>query len=121
MWFLTWLNQHFYEVLILLYLAWNHRAVVLTPLKGGNGIVQMAELGQMIILIMTALSAKAEAERDHEWQVYPDSYWYALLGAVILIAGLKGGKDLIATFKGTGNHLNEVKGKGSTLVEEHVT
>lgn len=92
----TWLTEHFYECLILAVLAWYHRTLIMVPIRGGNGVVQMAELAQAIILTVFIFSVKAEIEREHEWSVFESAYWYALLGTVIMIAGFKGvGKSLI--------------------------
>lgn len=92
--FVDWISEHFYEVLILYLFVRYNRKLVFLPLAGGNGHVQLDELAKGVILGAFALSAKAEASRVQQWQIFPDSYWYALLGAVILIAGLKQGAEL---------------------------
>lgn len=120
--FFNWLADHFYEVVILLYLTWYHKTVVLTPLKGGNGVLQWNEVSQGVILVIFVFSVKAEIERTHQWPVFSDAYWFTLLGSVILIAGLKGGKDLIATFKNGGSSGHKVSGENSIgAVKNEVT
>lgn len=65
--------------------------LLFTPLAGGNGIVQMDELSKGIIMVVFYLSARAEAFRVTEYHIFSDAYWYALLGCVALIAGIKSG------------------------------
>lgn len=65
--------------------------LIFTPLAGGNGVVQMDELSKGVIMIVFYLSARAEAFRTHEYHIFSDAYWYALLGCVSLISGIKSG------------------------------
>lgn len=83
-----------FDILLLVVLIIYRQKLVFDPLKGGNGVVQMDEAGKALILLVFYRSANAERLRDTEYNVFPDAYWYALLGAVILIAGLKQGRDL---------------------------
>lgn len=77
-------------VFIIIFVIWRER-LVFTPLAGGNGVVQMDELSKGVIMVVFYLSSRAEAFRAHEYHVFSDAYWYALLGCVALIAGIKSG------------------------------
>lgn len=77
-------------ICIIVFLVYRER-LVFTPLAGGNGVVQMDELSKGVIMLVFYLSARAEAFRTTEYHVFSDAYWYALLGCVALIAGIKSG------------------------------
>lgn len=94
-----WISSHFYEGLVLFLLIRYRNKMIFIPLAGGNGHLQVDELAKGVLLVAFGFSVKAEIERVTQWQVFPDSYWYALLGAVILIAGLKEGKMLFEKIK----------------------
>ena len=71
-----------------------YRKELYTALAGGNGHIQMDEIGKGLILIIFYLSFNAERERaDLSRNVFPESYWFAIIGGVFLIAGLKGASD----------------------------
>jgi hypothetical protein len=77
-------------ICIIVFLVYRER-LIFTPLAGGNGVVQMDELSKGVIILVFYLSARAEAFRTTEYHVFSDAYWYALLGCVALIAGIKAG------------------------------
>jgi hypothetical protein len=79
------------------------------PLAGGNGKVQMDEVGKAVILGIAIYCVIKEAMRTHEWMLFPESFWYALFGALFLIAGLKEGKNLINKIKNHNHDTNESK------------
>lgn len=97
--FLQFLSNNGFDILLLIVLIIYRQQLVFNPLKGGNGIVQMDEAGKALILLVFYRSANAERLRQTEYNVFPDAYWYALLGAVILIAGLKEGKHMFIKSK----------------------
>jgi hypothetical protein len=65
-------------------------------MAGGNGKVQMDELAKGIILAVFIFSAVLEGFRKHDYHVFSDAYYFALLGAVCLIAGIKHGSKLFS-------------------------
>lgn len=69
------------------------------PLAGGNGKVQMDELAKMIILVAFIFCAYEEGGRKTEWHIFSDAFWFAILGTVCLIAGIKEGKHFILKSK----------------------
>lgn len=71
-----------------------YRKELYVALAGGNGKLQMDEIGKGLILLIFYLSFNAERERlDLASNVFPESYWFAIIGGVFLIAGLKGASD----------------------------
>lgn len=78
--------------IILRYGKWLFHNLVFVPLAGGNGKVQMDEMAKAIICVIFILSALWEGTRQHEWHIFSDAYWFALLGTICLIAGIKEGK-----------------------------
>lgn len=71
-----------------------YRKELFVALAGGNGKLQMDEVGKGLILLIFYLSFNAERERtDLANNVFPESYWFAIIGGVFLIAGLKGAHD----------------------------
>lgn len=80
-----------FDIFVITMFVIYRQKLLFVPLAGGNGVVQMDELGKGIILVVFYLSARAEAFRIHEYHVFSDAYWYALLGTVALISGIKSG------------------------------
>lgn len=60
---------------------------VFDPLAGGNGKIQMAEVAQLILLVMIINSSLKEGKSAE--QLYPDIYWTMIFTAVCFIAGYK--------------------------------
>lgn len=97
---LAWIWEHTIELIALyiLFRYWRqiYQDMVFTPLAGGNGKIQMNEAAQGVILLVFAGSSYVEATRTTEYHIFSDAYYFALLGAVAVIAGLKHfGADLI--------------------------
>lgn len=88
---LTLLLPYIFDAFLALMFFIYRKELLFVPLAGGNGVVQMDELAKGIILVVFYLSARAEAFREHDWHIFSDAYWYALLGCVALIAGIKAG------------------------------
>lgn len=83
-----------------------YRRGIYTALAGGNGNLQTDELAKGIILLVFYLSFRSESTRsDMAHYLFPDSYWFAILGCVALIAGIKSG----AFSKVMGSHKKEEK------------
>ena len=91
LWGFLWPNR----VDIFLFIATMiYRKELFSALAGGNGKLQMDEIGKGLILLIFYLSFNAERERlDLASNVFPESYWFAIIGGVFLIAGLKGASD----------------------------
>lgn len=67
-----------------------YRKQLFVAFAGGNGKLQADEIAKGIVLLVFYLSFEAEATRkDLANHIFPESYWYALIGGVFLIAGLK--------------------------------
>ena len=81
--------------------ALNRRRLFWEPLAGGNHKVQMDEAGKALILFVFYMSARAEMLRDRIEPVFSDSYWFAILGSVALIAGIKEAKGLFGKTQDT--------------------
>ena len=80
---------YFFDLFMIMMFTIYRERLLFKPLAGGNGVVQMDELAKGIILVVFYLSARAEAFRAHEYHIFTDAYWYALLGCVAIIAGIK--------------------------------
>lgn len=64
---------------------------------GGNGHLQVNEAASTLIMLVFYLSFKAEVNRnDLSHSVFSDTYWFATLGSIALLAGIKGYKELIS-------------------------
>ena len=71
-----------------------YRRELYKALAGGNGLLQTDEIGKGLILLIFYLSFNAERERSNLTEhVFHESYWFAIIGGVFLIAGLKGAQD----------------------------
>lgn len=85
--------QYRWEILFfLIVLRWGsliYKELVFTPLAGGNGKVQMDELAKYVVIVSFVFSSYIEGSRKHEWHIFSDAYWFALLGSVCIIGGLK--------------------------------
>jgi hypothetical protein len=64
-----------------------YNTFIFTPLAGGNGKIQTAELAQWILMIMI-ISASIKEGKSPE-QIYPDVYWICIFGAMCAIAAIK--------------------------------
>ena len=80
-----------FDIFLIIMFSVYRKPLLFVPLAGGNGVIQMDELSKGIILVVFYLSARAESFRTTEYHVFSDAYWYALLGCVALIAGIKSG------------------------------
>lgn len=91
--YLLFAFEYRWEIMFLLvFLRWGttiYRELVFTPLAGGNGKVQMDELAKFVVITSFVFSSYIEGSRKHEWHVFSDAYWFALLGSVCIIGGLK--------------------------------
>lgn len=65
-----------------------YRKELLEAFKGGNGKWQMDEVGKGVILIVFYLAFRTEATRNVEYTIFPESFWFAILGSVALISGV---------------------------------
>jgi hypothetical protein len=66
-----------------------YRKQILVALKGGNGVWQTNELAKGLILIVFYLAFRVESTRtDLSYNVFPESFWFAILGGVALIGGI---------------------------------
>ena len=65
-----------------------YRKELLEALKGGNGKWQMDEVGKGLIMVVFYLAFRTEATRATEYTVFPESFWFAILGSVALISGV---------------------------------
>lgn len=96
---ITWIWANKFELLgwFVLIRYWNriYQDLIFTPLAGGNGKVQMDEAAKGVILIVFAASSAVEAFRKTEYHIFSDAYYFALLGTVALIAGIKHGVELL--------------------------
>lgn len=98
------LTNDIFDIILLTILIIYREKLIFKPLAGGNGVVQMDELSRGIILLVFYVSARAEMKRVHEWSTFSDAYWYALIGGVFLIAGLKDGLSLLTKKKEDEKH-----------------
>ena len=63
--------------------------VFFDPLAGGNGKVQMNEAAKGLILVLFCLLLYVEAKRPTEAHIFDKEIFYAMLAAVMGIAGLQ--------------------------------
>jgi len=91
LWGFFWINR--WDIFLFIGLI-IYRKELFVALAGGNGKLQMDEINKGLILLIFYLSFNAEAFRsDLNNHVFDASYWYAIIGGVFLIAGLKIGQD----------------------------
>lgn len=84
-------------LLFLIVLRWGRTAykeLIFNPLAGGNGKVQMDELAKFVVIVAFAFSSYIEGRRTSESHIFSDAYWFALLGSISIIGGLKNTKFL---------------------------
>ena len=99
----TWLNIWKLIALFILLRYWNriYTELIFHPLAGKNGRVQMDEMAKGVILVVFAASSTVEAFRKTEYHIFSDAYYFALLGTVALIAGIKHGVELLRKYDPT--------------------
>lgn len=97
LWNFIWPNR--WDIFILIGMML-YRKELYVALAGGNGKLQIDEIGKGLILLIFYLSFEAERERgDLTRNVFPETYWFAIIGGVFLIAGLKGAQDYFKSKK----------------------
>lgn len=69
------------------FLNYIYKTFFFDPLAGGNGKIQMNELGQAILLVMIVKASIREG--SNPGQDYPDVYWICLFGCIAAIAAIK--------------------------------
>lgn len=67
-----------------------YRKGIYTAIAGENGVLQINEIAQALLLVVFYISVRAERLRTHEYQVFPEFYWAGLFAAIVAIAGIKG-------------------------------
>lgn len=81
-----------------LVLAWKILAFVLIisylpgiikAFKGGNGVFQTDEVSKMGIFFIFLYMISVEAERAHEWMIFPISLYVLLIFAILVMAKLE--------------------------------
>lgn len=83
--------------LLLLTITIIYRKELFKALAGGNGHLQSDEIAKGIIMLVFYLAFRAEVTRtDLAHNVFPESFWYAIIGGIFLIAGIKVGHNLIS-------------------------
>lgn len=84
-----------WDVLLLLTML-IYRKDLVAAFKGGNGVWQVDEIGKALMLFVFYASFRVESSRvNMEHRVFSDAYWFATLGSVALISGIKEGKRLL--------------------------
>lgn len=69
------------------FLSYVYQTYIFTPLAGGNGKIQMAELVRAVMVIEFIRASIQEGVTVE--QVYPDSYWLGMIGAICAIAAIQ--------------------------------
>lgn len=72
---------------VLDFLKYVYQTFIFTPLAGGNGKIQMAELVRAILMIEFVMASVREGLSVE--QVYPDSFWIGMIAAICSIAAIQ--------------------------------
>lgn len=78
-----------WDVMVLIITIKYHKELF-RAIAGGNGHLQTNEIAKALIMFVFYASFRIESTRtDLTHQVFGDWYWFALLGAVAYLAGIK--------------------------------
>jgi hypothetical protein len=69
------------------FLKYIYQTFIFTPLAGGNGKIQMAELVRAV-MVFEFIRASIQEGLTVE-QVYPDSFWVSMIAAICAIAAIQ--------------------------------
>jgi hypothetical protein len=85
----NWMYNHIGMIAFVLFVIWERkvlfRGLFLEPIRGGNGKTQMDELAKWIMIWL--LVGMVYFEGASVEQVFPESWGWALIAGIFLIAG----------------------------------
>lgn len=83
---LSWIWENIWSIFLIGILVYNIRGILrmflYEPIQGEDGRVSIEELGKYVFIVIFAVAAFNDFNREHEWRYFTDQ-WYLFIGGIV--------------------------------------